>query len=67
MLVVRVYVNDAPIDTIHVWNTGSTRRDGRHVYRIVRPEDPNPIFHRRDDGHRPLLAKVFERLMEKHS
>jgi len=65
MLIVKVYVNEKPIDMILIHNTGKTER-GKHVYEVEDIEGKSilskSIKHERNSGYRPLLKKVLSQL-----
>lgn len=65
MLIVKVYVNEKPIDMILIHNTGKVEK-GKHVYTVEDIEGKSiltkTIKHERDAGYRILLKKVLTQL-----
>ncbi len=74
MLYVKAFINDSPIETLCIGNTGKTRkRAGKveylyHVWTInkeaVVPKvsDVVQVWHRREDGWKKLTGKVIRAL-----
>ena len=63
MLVIKVLVNDTPIDTLYIHNTGKHTGD-IYKYEIISRKTgkrliPNIIKHKRSDGYRPLLLQAL--------
>lgn len=63
MLIIKAYVNETPIEEIHIQNTGKCVDDNMQLweYRIRKPEgyDSFPIFHMRDLGWRALATHAI--------
>ena len=64
MLVVKVLINDRPIDEIWVQNMHQSA-DGIYVYKIRKPEgyEGRIVLHKRKLGYQPLLASVMNILV----
>ena len=74
MLIIKIFVNERPIDEIHIQNIGkfdtlfggycpdSPKRPDLYVYKIRKPEgfDKQIILHTRKHGHRVLTSKAME-------
>ncbi len=62
MLIVKVFVNKKQIDEIHVLNTGQMTVSGASEYTIMKPKgcDQVSIFHKREEGYKPLLKRVLD-------
>jgi hypothetical protein len=69
MLIIKVNINSEKIDDICIQNTGECTNPLFNIwkYKIVKPEgfEDWSIYHKRDDGYLPLLAKVIE-ILTKH-
>jgi hypothetical protein len=65
MLIVKVYINERPIDLILIHNTGKKEK-GKDVYTVEDIEGKNilskTIKHKRSAGYRPLLKQVLTQL-----
>jgi len=79
MLVIKIFINQDPIDEIHIQNIGkfdtlfgaycpdSPKRPDLYVYKIRKPEgfEENIILHTRKSGHRVLTSKAMELIKHK--
>jgi hypothetical protein len=69
MLIVKVFINETPIDAILVHNTGKHKNEN-DIYEVVDIEGKRIvnklIEHKRSKGYRPLLKKVLN-VLEKEN
>ena len=61
MLIVKVQINNDPLDEILMQNIGHLV-SGVYEYEIIGHEELGLIYHYRSDGYMILLAKALERL-----
>jgi len=65
LLIVRVYVNDRPIDQIHIQNVGRLEGENRQ-YRVRKPDLGLPLLtHHRPDPWYVLVGQVCRELEAK--
>ena len=79
MLIIKIFINQDPIDEIHIQNIGSfdtlfgaycpdsPKRPDLCVYKVKKPEgyDTHIILHERKRGHRVLISKAMELIKHK--
>jgi len=79
MLILKVFVNQDPVEEIHIQNVGAfdllfggycpscPKRPELYVYKIRKPEgyDKEIIIHKRNNGHRVLISKAMELIKHK--
>jgi len=65
LLIVRVYVNDRPIDEVHIQNVGRLEGEDRQ-YRVRKPDLGLPLLtHHRPDPWYVLVGQVCRELEAK--